>query len=29
MSPSQAKELVANDLVKWARVVERAGLKKE
>jgi hypothetical protein len=29
MSPAQTKELVANDLVKWAKVVEQAGLKKE
>jgi tripartite-type tricarboxylate transporter receptor subunit TctC len=29
MSPAEAKKRVADDLVKWAKVVEQAGLKKE
>jgi tripartite-type tricarboxylate transporter receptor subunit TctC len=29
MSPAEAKTRVADDLVKWAKVVEQAGLKKE
>jgi tripartite-type tricarboxylate transporter receptor subunit TctC len=29
MSPAEAKKRVADDLVKWAQIVEQAGLKKE
>jgi hypothetical protein len=28
-NPAEAKTRVADDLVKWAKVVEQAGLKKE
>lgn len=29
MSPAEARKRVADDLVKWAQIVEQAGLKKE
>jgi tripartite-type tricarboxylate transporter receptor subunit TctC len=29
MSPAEAKKRVADDVVKWAQIVEQAGLKKE
>jgi tripartite-type tricarboxylate transporter receptor subunit TctC len=29
MSPAEAKKRVADDLVKWAKIVADAGLKKE